>query len=438
MHELVSQLFDHLWSVWRFRWTGLIVAWCIALGGWIWVAQLPDQYEATARIHVDSNSVLRPLLRGLAIQPDVTQRVALMSKTLLSRPNLEKLMRMTDMDLQAKTPADKERLLDGLKKDVKLSGNRRNESLYSISFIHHDRQTAKAIVQALITVFIESAMGEERKESSDAHEFLDQQIADYEQRLIEAENRLAAFKQKHAGIMPGAGGGFYQKLESARSQLSTARLQLREAQNRRKELKRQLEGEEPVFLSGGMDRPSATVSSSFDGRIQKLETKLDNLLSRYTELHPEVVQIKALLADLEAEKEREIEEIRAAQADTPQLDLNNNPVYQQMRSMLAETEARVAELRVRFDEYSTTVKDLESKIDRHGFTEDDPDRLGALLRDPDRRRGGSRGRRRHHRRGLSGLAAGRHPLRAGAVRVRAGGRRRHSRIRRGGYRDVEG
>jgi polysaccharide chain length determinant protein (PEP-CTERM system associated) len=365
MRELLSQLLGYLWGVWRFRWTALITAWCVAIVGWVVIVQIPDEYRATARIHVDSNQVLRPLLRGLAIQPDVTQRVRLMSRTLITRPNLEKLMRMADLDLQVKTDADKEKMLEKLKKKISLSGDRRNSSLYSVAFTHHDRQTSKKIVQSLITVFIESTLGEERKESDNAHEFLDQQIAEYEQRLVEAENRLADFKREHSGEMPGETGDFYQRLQSATLQLREAKLQLKEAENRQAEHGEQLEDfaaegdDELRGVGGGED---SQITTKLDDRIHTLNKKLDDLRLRYTDRHPEVIHIRGLLRTLEAERKKEVERIKATQ-DPAQTGLASNPVYQQMRAMQTEADARVAELNVRVKEYTQRVEGLQSRVD---------------------------------------------------------------------------
>jgi len=359
MQDVLAQLFSYLAGVWRFRWVGLLAAWLVAIAGWSWVYQMPQQYEATARIHVDTNSILRPLMRGLAVQPDINQRVQLMSRTLLSRPNLEKLTRMTDLDLQIQTEKQKEQLFAELKGGISLSGDRRNFSLYSLSYYHADRDIAKKIVQALITVFIESAMGGKRGDSNDAQTFLDQQISEYEDRLVEAEKKLANFKQKHAGVLPGESGGYYQRLISAKEEHSQARLRLSEMTNRRNELKRQLSGEQPVFLSSGSDAPS----SSLDGRIHTLKAKLDELLSRYTERHPEVVQIRALIETLEEERSTELEKVIAG-GSSDLSGLNQSPVYQQMRGMLAEAEANVAELSVRVNEYSRRVKELNDMVDR--------------------------------------------------------------------------
>jgi hypothetical protein len=60
------------------------------------VFKIPDQYEATARIYVDTQSILKPLMAGLTVQPNVEQQVSMLSRTLISRPNLEKLVRMAD------------------------------------------------------------------------------------------------------------------------------------------------------------------------------------------------------------------------------------------------------------------------------------------------------------------------------------------------------
>ncbi|MGV6806340.1 MAG: XrtA system polysaccharide chain length determinant, partial [bacterium] len=243
--------------------------------------------------------------------------------------------------------------------NISLSGDRNNSSLYTIAYTNEERDVAKKVVQSLITVFIETTLGGEREDSVDAQKFLDQQIYDYEKRLTDAESKLAKFKQKYVGVLPGQGGGYYEKLSAARNDLEIATLQLDELVNRRNELKRQIAGEEPVFLSSG---PTVGPESALDSRIHSLERRMDELLTRYTEKYPEVVQIRRLLADLEREKAQEIQKALAGQP-AEYAGLQESPVYQQMRTMLAETEARVAELRIRVKEYQARVDDLDAMVD---------------------------------------------------------------------------
>jgi polysaccharide chain length determinant protein (PEP-CTERM system associated) len=359
MQEVLAQVFTYVWCVWRHRWLALAVAWLVAISGWLFVWQMPEAYVATARVYVDTNSVLRPLLRGLAIQPNIDQRINMMSRTLLSRPNLEKLMRMTDLDLQVNTEAQKNKMLEDLGEAISLQGSRQNSSLYSISVTDPDRETAKRVAQSLITVFIESSLSDKRQGSSGAQDFLDEQIAEYEERMVAAENRLALFKQENVDVLPGSGGDYYSTLQGARQDLSGASLLLSEMENRRSELQRQIDGEDPVFISSGVTGTSST--SPLDARIQNMKAALDNLSIRYTDKHPEVRQLSALIEELESEKASEYQRVRE---DTSAgfSGLSNSPVYQGMRSMLAETEANIAELRVRVAEYERRVTDLDNKV----------------------------------------------------------------------------
>lgn len=359
MQDTITLIYGYVFGAWRYRWAALICAWVLSIAGLIFVYTLEDAYVASARIYVDNNTVLAPLLKGLAIQPNIDQRLSLMSRTLLSRPNLEKLMRMADLDLIVRTETEQEEYLTELRQRINLTGDSDNKSLYSIRYQDPERDNAKRIVQALITVFIESSLGDKREDSSDAQEFLNEQIAEYEVRLMEAERRLADFKQRNVGQLPGQSGGFYERLEAAKLALQGAQLQLREMQNRRNELQRQLDGEEPVMLSTTVGSTRAV--SPLDSRVQSLQMSLDSLLSRYTEKHPEVRQIRALIEALEAERAEEIEQAMSGEPGNYS-GLNSSPVYEGMRAMLAETEATVASLETRVEEYQQRVVELEDKV----------------------------------------------------------------------------
>jgi polysaccharide chain length determinant protein (PEP-CTERM system associated) len=336
----------------------MIVAWLVAVGGWIWVYQVPDAYVASTRVYVDTNSVLRPLLKGLTIGPNIDQRINMMSRTLLSRPNLDKLMRMTDLDLMVESEQDKERMQSALSDSITLAGDRRNASLYSITVTDPDRGNAKRIAQALITIFIENSLTGKREDNSDAQEFLEEQISDYELRLAESENRLARFKQTNVDLLAG-GEDYYSRLRNSKVALEQAKLMLSEMENRRRELQRQVDGEDPVFITSSVT--GAVSLSPIDARIQSLQSSLDSLQSQYTDKHPKVRQIRGLVLELEAEKTAEYQRVREDTA-LGFTGLSNSPVYQGMRSMLAETEASVAELQVRVAEFGKREQFLEAKV----------------------------------------------------------------------------
>ena len=114
MEELTSQLLVYLKGVWKYRWIAVAAAWVVAIGGWVVVYKLPDDYQASARIYVDTQNVLKPLMAGMTISPDLQQQVSIMSRTLISRPNVERVVRMVDLDIKAKDVKDQEKLVKEL------------------------------------------------------------------------------------------------------------------------------------------------------------------------------------------------------------------------------------------------------------------------------------------------------------------------------------
>ena len=150
MHEIMDQLWSYAKGTWRFRWYGVAVAWVGALIGWAGVYVTPDRYEASARVYVDTESVLRPLLAGVTVQPNIDQIVTMMSRTLISRPNLEKVIRMADIDIRLKTPQDREDLIGRLTKELTIRSAGR-ENLYTIAYSDRNPQEAKRVVQSLLT-----------------------------------------------------------------------------------------------------------------------------------------------------------------------------------------------------------------------------------------------------------------------------------------------
>src|SRR4029077_4250187 len=132
-------------GMWHRRWIGLAAAWIAAIIGVAIVYKIPEKYEASARVYVDTESLLKPLLSGLAIQPNLDQQVALMSRTLISRPNVDKLIRMADLDLRTKTQADRDELIDSVIKTLSLSGNV-SANLYVISYRDPNPEQARRVV----------------------------------------------------------------------------------------------------------------------------------------------------------------------------------------------------------------------------------------------------------------------------------------------------
>ena len=147
---------------WRHRWKALLLAWLICIPGWAAVYSLPSQYQASARIYADAEAILGTLLRGIAVDSSPSAQVDMLQRTLLSRPNLERVIAKTDLDLRVTDMASRERVLQQLATDIKLTPQTRQ--LFKIDYTDRDPRLAYAVVQTLITLFMENATGSDRQQ----------------------------------------------------------------------------------------------------------------------------------------------------------------------------------------------------------------------------------------------------------------------------------
>jgi polysaccharide chain length determinant protein (PEP-CTERM system associated) len=364
MQELLNQAIRHLRGMWHRRWIGLATAWAVAIIGVAIIYRVPEKYEASARVYVDTESLLRPLLAGLAIQPNVDQQVALMSRTLISRPNVEKLVRLADLDLDTRTARDRDDLIDEVMRTIRLDGNV-SSNLYVISYRDAEPNRARKVVQSLLTIFVESSLGDKRQDTQSAVRFLDDQIKRYEETLRTAENKIKDFRLKYMGVSSQQGQDYFTRMQAVHSDIEVAKLELQSAEQARDAYKLQLAGEQPMLVPNDLDAVgNREVAPELDARIAALRRDLDSLLRKYTDQHPDVIATQRLIQELEQERKTEIEARRkamAAAAPKGQNPVDQNPVTQQIRISLADAEANVASARAKLGGLQAQYQQLKSQ-----------------------------------------------------------------------------
>ena len=357
MDELINQVSTIARGVWKHRWPGLLVAWVVAAIGAAVVLWVPDKYEASARIYVDTQSILKPLMSGLAVQPNVEQQVAMLSRTLISRPNVEKLVRMADLDLGAKSKDAQEALVERVTKSLEIKNTGR-DNLYTLGFRDPSPDKAKRVVQSLVSIFVESSLGDTRKDSDAAKKFIDEQIKTYVAKLEEAESRLKQFKLRNIEVATADGKDMSSRLGEVGDQLNQARLELREAENARDAAKKQLEGEKTQsasITSRSLLQESAVsvATPEIDSRIDAQKRNLDGLLQRFTDQHPDIISARKLIKDLEDQKRKEVLELRKVAMAMPAASATLSLAYQELSRLLVTSEIQVASLRARVAEYES-------------------------------------------------------------------------------------
>lgn len=264
-------------SAWRHRWQAVALIWMVALLGWTGVCLLPDRYVSTARIYADADAVLGMLLRGIAIDNSPAAQVEVLQRTLVSRPNLERIVDRTALSQRITEGVDREKILQTLARDLRFGIQGRN--LFTVEYVDSDPRVAQDVVQHVVELFLALASGSDRRQMENARSFLVQQLAVYEQQLREAEQRRATFTASYQDLL--SLNGSVSRLDAVRARIEAMRGELSDAISRRDLLRQQI-----------AVTPAASAATS----TAEAEQRLMVLRQRYTDQHPEVAAARANLA----------------------------------------------------------------------------------------------------------------------------------------------
>lgn len=369
MDNIRILLETYLRAAWRRRWLGVVIAWLICGLGWVGVYMIPNQFQSSARLYVDADAILTPLLKGIAAESSPTTQLEILQRTLLSRPNLEKLVSKTDLDLTINSPSDRERLISHLGDTIRVTPQTKN--LFTITYRDRNPKMAHDVVQTLLTIFVEAATGSNRSDMENARRFLEHQISSYEQQLRAAEKQRADFRARYIDILPSTQNPAVPALEGARTNAAALQGKLQDMIVSRDALKREVENTPPMLVvEANPQQQTAAMQQAVRTPLQSAEEQLRMLQLKDTEDHPDVIAQKKLIEFL---KSREAANKPAAAKggagsapDGSLPDLKRsvpNPVYDQLKVKLIEADTQVVALQRQRDD-AVSYRDRLQKIQR--------------------------------------------------------------------------
>ncbi len=382
MQETLELIIIYIRDIWRYRWYAMAVVWLAVPVGWFAVSLKPITYTASAKIYVDTVTVLQPFLKGIVIDTEDSGAayLGLMTRQLVSRPNLEQVASLIEQkedqeeissvqeeiqeeissvqeeisSVQEEISPELENLLANLERKVQVQGDRASEKakqsdFYTISYPNTSPELAKQVVDALLVTFEKNTVEESQRHYKKVKQFLKQQIQEQKEKLDTAEINIGEFKRENADALPEQGMNFFQRLQSAQAAVDQVDLEITEAEHRRRELQRQLAQVSPTQRAISADgNPVLTPLAS---RLLALQTRLDELLLKYTEQYPDVIATRHSIAELEK------------QLSTDKTPVMSNPVYQTLDASLGQVENEIAVLQARKNEYQHRVQTLREQIE---------------------------------------------------------------------------
>lgn len=325
---------------------------------------LPKVYSSYTVIHADESNIIRPLMEGTAVATGVKDQSQNARELLFRRRIMLQVLRDVGFPIDDMSELQIERLVEDVQRRTLIKGIRQN--LIRIEVRDPSAEQAFRMTQKFAELFVTESASAKRQESQEAYAFIDKQVREYHKKLTDSELRLKEYRSEN---IDGTAGDSFKRIAELRRRLEASRLELSEARIRAASLEQQLSGEADV--TRGMAREGA-----YQARIAELQMELDTLRLSFHDTYPDIVRIKGQIEELHqtiARERRQREQmISAAKArGETYIDesIANSPLYQQLRSELANTRTGIATLEARIAETETLQAEENERIKRIHDTE---------------------------------------------------------------------
>jgi len=404
MGELKFQLQHYLSEMWKRRWSILAITSIVGLVGALFAATAKDVYTSKATVFVDTTSLMQKIVgRELDISdPGIV--IENVRKSMYARPNIEEVIRRTDLDLTLSDKRDWESLVSTLSEEMSLK--RQGQDFYNIEFSSGDPGQARDVVQALLDLFLEEGLirsGVDSSDSESVRRYVETQLAESSARLAEIEAQIAEQERRYRDELAGAPALASEKrgIEGQLSQLEGERLLY---QQELASLRSRLASTPPQVLerviqppqqqrpyipppnSTKMPIPQGPTPEeqqylAFQAQAGSVQAEVQQLLQRLTPQHPDVAaaqsraaNVQAQLGQLQAAAQRANaalqQRIQTAIAQNAQVDAeyrnwqieSNRPVQQAQPREIYGPNPALADLRIQIDQRQSRLTVTERQI----------------------------------------------------------------------------
>jgi polysaccharide biosynthesis transport protein len=329
---------------------------------------LTEKYQASSIILAEKGKIINPLMQGVGIATDDQERLKNLKQKVLNKPQLEAIAKKLKLVENPQNAFEMEACIQELMKIIEL--NTKGSDYFEILCTGKDPQIITSIVQVLVDNFLKQNIIDSEKDTNAAVNFMRSQLDVYEKKLEKSEQALKEFKQKYIDEMPGTENTALHDLTSYKSQLSETQLKLKELQMEISSLENQLSKEKEIVL-----KEQTVEKDPLMQKLRDMKTNYSELLSRYTEDHPEIIAMKKQIEEIEKQiKNRSLKDNSIVESETTSV----NPTYRTLYERLNSAKIDYQTLMTREHQLSEKVKTNEEKVKNIPAREEE---LARLTRD---------------------------------------------------------
>lgn len=337
----------------------ILVVFTLIAGLAVGVATLfPPVYRSAGIILVESQQI-PPDLVPTTVITYADERIQVIRQRIMTREHQTRIIDKYGLFADAEATMTVSEMLEAMRDSTEItpihadSGKRGATIAFEIAFEHRSPETARAVANELVTLFLAENVRTRTERASETTQFLDREAAKLEADLSFLEAELAAHKQRYGDALP-------EHLELRMGMLQRVESELRNVQRESKTTLEEMRfmDVELSAAQAGLGPAAASSNDAARGGESLGELKRDYLrLSQlYTDRHPDLMVLS-----------RRIQALEAAQAMPGDSPLSAGMTDSQLRVAKIQTrldaaENRLASLRDQEQTLLGRIKNLEAQI----------------------------------------------------------------------------
>jgi len=271
--------------------------------------RIADLYRSETLIMIIPQRVPDSYVKSTVTQT-VEDRLPAISDQIMSRSRLEKIVLDFNLYQQERQQAPMEDVLTRMRSDVGPISIRQGERSFRVGFTNPDPVTAQKVAARLATLFIDENSAERESQAENTNVFLESQLEEAKQRLLQHERKLEEYKRNHSGELPSQQESNLRVIQSTQLLLQSLSESINRASERRLLIERQLVDARTLPIaapppSSVGNQPASVIGLSAAQQLEAERAKLVALRQRYSEEHPDVRTAQKLIQQLEVKAEEE-------------------------------------------------------------------------------------------------------------------------------------
>ena len=293
----ISLLFRRKWAIIL----GMIP---FLLAGMLYCLFAVKVYRTTTTIIIVPQRVPEAYVRS-TVTGDVGERIRGIWQEITSRTNLEKIIQQFNLYPGAREALPMETVVGMMREKIQIDSPRAaRTNAFVLSFEGKDPVLITRVMNSLANMFIEENLKLREAQARGTAEFLSNELDKVYADLLQREEALKQYKTEHMGELPEQIQTNLSMLQRSQEELETLQENIRRAEDRKLLLQRQLAEEQSnvrtgaLTVSGSAREQAAATPTSLEGLMERLKA----LKTRYTDIHPDVVAIKKLIAKMQREQ----------------------------------------------------------------------------------------------------------------------------------------